>query len=272
MHAPAAATVEVVTGRLGARRCSATGWSSSGVRRRGRRSLPPRRRRRAGAARPALPRPRLGRRRSRCRSSATRGNVGRRGAAPIDRDAGDLRGPCAWLQPHVCRDGRTARPHRRARRRRHRADAGPPVRSVGQLLGLHAAGVGRGAPAVRDARGAGRPRRRGARAGHARVARRRVQPHRRGRRDAADPLASWARRRQRLPPPTPTARTSTTAGAATTSTRPTPTSAAWSSKRSTARRPRHRRVPLRPRLAADPRRRRTGRADHRLGVRPRRHA
>ena len=188
------------------------------------------------------------------------------------RDAGDLRGPRAWLQPDIRRDDRATRSHRRARRRRHRADAGPPVRSVGQLLGLHATGVGRGAPAVRDARGAGRPRGRGARAGHARVDRRRVQPHRRGRRDAADPLASRARRRQRLPPPArrdvrrrqrvrqrhrPGRHQRPPAGAR--SARP-------------LRRPRHRRVPLRPRLAADPRRRWTDRADHRLGVRPRRHA
>ena len=49
------------------------------------------------------------------------------------------------------------------------------------------------------------------------VARRRVQPHRRGRGDPADAVASRARRRQRLSATDPMARTTTTAGAATTS-------------------------------------------------------
>ena len=73
-----------------------------------------------------------------------------------------------------------------------------------QLLGVHAAGVGRRAPAVcsrRRCAGASWPTLVAAAHahGHRGVARRRVQPHRRGRRDHADAVAARPRRRQRLP-------------------------------------------------------------------------
>ena len=118
--------------------------------------------------------------------------------------------------------GRLAVP-RRPRRQRDRADAGAPVRPERQLLGLHAAGVGRGAPAVRRGRRcpgrAGRAGRGRARARARGVARCRLQPHRRRRRDDADAVAARPRRRQRLPASRRRLATTTTAGVATSSTR-----------------------------------------------------
>ena len=111
------------------------------------------------------------------------------------------------------------------RRHRHRAAAGAPERSAGgQLLGLHAAGVRRRPPPVRRRR---RPRRASwptfvaaaHDARHRGVARRRVQPHDRGRRQPGPTYSQRGpRRRARSTGCAPTARTSRRPGAATTST------------------------------------------------------
>ena len=106
---------------------------------------------------------------------------------------------------HVPGADRRARPHRRPRLHRRRAAPGAPERPAGgQLLGLHAAGVRRRAPAVRRRR---RRRRRAGRADRRRprprprgVDRRRLQPHDGDPRRRPDVQPPWTRRRRLLPP------------------------------------------------------------------------
>ena len=89
---------------------------------------------------------------------------------------------------------------------RHRVAARAPIRGRRELLGLHAAGVGRGPSGLRRTGGTRRGGvdgvgGRGARAWPARVAGRRVQPHRRRRPRPPRALAARAGRARPVPPP-----------------------------------------------------------------------
>ena len=192
-------------------------------------------------ARPALPRPRLGGRRaafsvvrdpwpsSRGRAAAVAPSVG-----PVIYEA-HVRGFNRTFAGH----DRAARPHRRSRRRRDRADAGAPVRHRRQLLGVHAAGVGRGAPAVRrtaPTRPASSPTSSPPRTSAGCEVWLDVVFNHTGEGDATMPTlyAARARRRQRVPPSTRRHVHRRQRLRQRHRTRPTRTSAGWCSRRSIA--------------------------------------